>query len=347
MIHFIEKAAPGRSTLALELKRLGPHLLVLGRDLDFHFRSRARMLLQGYPRLFWFSLRLALQSLAFSKPAPKTVVLHSDIEIIVFSAIRSILFRNTAIVFQGFIYTQRRSGFHRRLRHMYYSFILSRTKMVICHSRLETERYATLFPHAAERFVFVPWGGQVYGWDSAKLDGPAPAAEGRRLKVLAVGRSGRDYPTLIKAVAGEPVDVTILCDQKESLSGVSEAPNTRILRDCYGACYLDELRSCDVVVVPLAVHDISAGQMTIIQAMAYGKPVIASRTPTVEDYVTDGQNGLLVELGSPDALRAALRRLHQDGDLYLRIQRAAHASYVGDFSQAAAVQNLVRAVERA
>lgn len=343
MIHFIEKANPGRSTLAVQLGRIGPHLRVLGRDLTFHFQSRARLLLQGYPRLFWFSIRMALQSL-LSSPPPRTVVLQSDIEILVFSLFRALLFRRTAIVFHGFIYTPRRGGLHRALRRLYYGFVLARCRMVICHSRLETERYAEIFPHAADRFLFVPWGGQVHGWETPEF-ATGGAAEGRRLRILAVGRSGRDYPTLVRAVAGEDVEVTILCDQKESLGGVTEGPNIRVLRDCYGACYLEKLRATDIVVVPLAVHDISAGQMTIIQAMAYARPVVASRTPTVEDYVTDGENGLLVALGSPEELRAAIRRLRDDPALYQRLQRAAHAAYVARFSADAAVRNLVTAVE--
>jgi len=44
---------------------------------------------------------------------------------------------------------------------------------------------------------------------------------------------------------------------RESLGGIGETANLRILRNCHGAEYFEQLRSCDIVVVPLCVEDIS------------------------------------------------------------------------------------------
>jgi hypothetical protein len=130
----------------------------------------------------------------------------------------------------------------------------------------------------------MPWGSNIWGSDTIDMQ-DQESSKGRPFRVLAAGRSGRDYPTLSQAVSGEDLHVTIICDNRESLGGVTETANLRVLRDCYGECYLEQLRRCDVVVVPLAVEDISAGQMVIIQAMAYAKPIIVTRTPTIEEYV--------------------------------------------------------------
>src|SRR6185437_15604815 len=45
------------------------------------------------------------------------------------------------------------------------------------------------------------------------------------------------------------------------------------------------------------------------EAMAHGRPVVASRVGGLRDLVADGETGILVEPGDVPALRAALERL--------------------------------------
>ena len=52
-----------------------------------------------------------------------------------------------------------------------------------------------------------------------------------------------------------------------------------------------------------------------MEAMAVGKPVIASRTGGLPDIVADGQTGILVPPGDPDALRAALATVIDNPEL--------------------------------
>ncbi|MEO8474621.1 MAG: glycosyltransferase family 4 protein [Chryseolinea sp.] len=49
--------------------------------------------------------------------------------------------------------------------------------------------------------------------------------------------------------------------------------------------------------------------MTCLEAMFYGRPVIATRSGGPEEIIIDGQNGLLVDLGNLSQMAAALRRL--------------------------------------
>ena len=57
----------------------------------------------------------------------------------------------------------------------------------------------------------------------------------------------------------------------------------------------------------------------LLEAMACEVPVVATRVGGVPRYVTDGQNGLLVEPGQPAALAAALARLLDEPDLRQRL----------------------------
>ncbi len=59
------------------------------------------------------------------------------------------------------------------------------------------------------------------------------------------------------------------------------------------------------------------------EAMAAGRPVVASAVGGLRDLVVDGETGLLVPPGDPVALRAALARLLGDAGLRERLGRAA------------------------
>ena len=59
-----------------------------------------------------------------------------------------------------------------------------------------------------------------------------------------------------------------------------------------------------------------------LEAMAHGRPVVASAVGGLKDLVVDGETGLLVPPRDPQALRAALERLLADRDLRRRLGAA-------------------------
>jgi glycosyltransferase involved in cell wall biosynthesis len=59
------------------------------------------------------------------------------------------------------------------------------------------------------------------------------------------------------------------------------------------------------------------------EAMAHGRPVVASAVGGLLDLVVDGETGLLVPPGDVPALRAALERLLGDAELRRTLGRAA------------------------
>src|SRR5688500_15589874 len=52
--------------------------------------------------------------------------------------------------------------------------------------------------------------------------------------------------------------------------------------------------------------------VVLIEAMGYGKPVIASAAGGILDIVADGRTGLLVPPGEPEALAGAIRQAMDD-----------------------------------
>lgn len=64
--------------------------------------------------------------------------------------------------------------------------------------------------------------------------------------------------------------------------------------------------------------------MTVLEAMAASRPVIATRVGAIPSVIRDGENGLLVDPKDVEGLRNALARLLSDSDLCRRMGDRAH-----------------------
>lgn len=84
------------------------------------------------------------------------------------------------------------------------------------------------------------------------------------------------------------------------------------------------LRSVDVVVVPSLWNE-PLGTV-VIEAMAFGKPVIASLVGGNPEMITDGVNGLLFKADSPNEMLSAMQRLSTDKTLCKRMGTEAKRS---------------------
>jgi len=94
------------------------------------------------------------------------------------------------------------------------------------------------------------------------------------------------------------------------------------------------LRSIDVYVSSSSAEGFS---LTTVQAMASEKPVVATRCGGPEDIVRHGETGILVEVGSPQALAAAIDSLGRDPAARARLGRAARADVSNRFSRSAMI----------
>jgi glycosyltransferase involved in cell wall biosynthesis len=83
------------------------------------------------------------------------------------------------------------------------------------------------------------------------------------------------------------------------------------------------------------------------QAMAYGRPVVATAVGGLAEAVVDGQTGLVVPERDPAALRAALERLLGDAELRARLGAAARVRAHECFGVDAATRATIAVYERA
>ena len=95
------------------------------------------------------------------------------------------------------------------------------------------------------------------------------------------------------------------------------------------------------MVVPLAQRNVSAGQMVLLQAAALGKPVVITETATTREYVTDGEDALLVRYGDVADMRAKIAMLLADPVACATIGQRASDRYDAEFCTEAYVRRLL------
>jgi glycosyltransferase involved in cell wall biosynthesis len=153
-----------------------------------------------------------------------------------------------------------------------------------------------------------------------------------RKVVLFVGRltEHKGIQTLIEAAPMLPRDTAFL------LVGPGEIPRawTRLMRQLgvedrflkVGKVPEHELpayySACDILVLP-SVSRLEAFGLVLVEAMASGKPVVASDIPGVRDVVMDGQTGFLAEPFMARDLADKLNAIISDDELAAQMGRKA------------------------
>jgi sugar transferase (PEP-CTERM/EpsH1 system associated) len=193
---------------------------------------------------------------------------------------------------------------------------------------------------------------QVYsGVDTDRFTSSAPIAQegGRGGMPITIGTVGRLDPvknqeSLLRSFAtlrrqGHNVRLAIVGDGPLRETLVSTAHRLGIAEDvAFAGARADVaelLRDFDVFVLPSHNEGISN---TILEAMATGLPVVATRVGGNPELVSDGATGCLYDPADPDGLESALLPYLRDATLRRTHGSAGRARVVQDFSLSAMVR---------
>jgi len=94
------------------------------------------------------------------------------------------------------------------------------------------------------------------------------------------------------------------------------------------------------VAIPL-IYQSPAGLIVLLESVSYYKPVIATRTPSTENYITDGINGFLTNAGDENELAEKIRVLWDDLELQKKFGRNLNQSVMKNHSPEQYTANLL------
>lgn len=137
--------------------------------------------------------------------------------------------------------------------------------------------------------------------------------------------------------AGAPADTKTM----EVFKATCDQPELKGRATYAGIVVGDEkdrlFRTADIFVMP-TLRD--AFPLVALEAMAYTLPVVCTVEGSLPDIVQDGETGILVEKGKPEALAAAMKSLLIDADRRRRMGEAGFARYAEHFTLARLEANL-------
>jgi glycosyltransferase involved in cell wall biosynthesis len=158
--------------------------------------------------------------------------------------------------------------------------------------------------------------------------------------------------TLLRAAASAPGDFDLriagdgdLRPELERDVAASGRQNVRFLGKVPPEQMGEVIRGASCVVVPSEWYE--NAPMSILEAFAYGKPVIAARIGGIPELVTDGVTGLLFEPGNAQDLRRAIDRLISSPGLAIEMGRRAREDVEARFGPERHYEGLMAIYERA
>jgi glycosyltransferase involved in cell wall biosynthesis len=216
------------------------------------------------------------------------------------------------------------SGAASRLYHAADRLMRPLTTATICVSERERARGLEARTCTPERTTVI-----LNAVDVARV--PRAGHDGARPRILSVGRlaAPKDFRTLVGALAQLPrgaAEALIVGDGPDRAQLEAEIARLGLAEHVLLA---GERRDVPELLAGADLFVLSSRSeglpVSVLEAMAAGLPVIASRVGGLPELVADGETGMLVEAGDVDELAAALRLLLAEPALRRRLGAAGRA----------------------
>ena len=190
-------------------------------------------------------------------------------------------------------------------------FASTRIDKLVYHAKFQTEHYKNHFPHILKKSLFVP-----FGVDTSFFTGPTSVKE--RDYILSFGYRSRDWETMVKGYEKSGIRTRLIIIGPNNIN--VSIPDNVILHPAVPVTSLKCLiKNSKFIIIPLTNKQYAHGQMSILQSMALGKPIITANIGAICDYIVHGKDALLYELGNQASLAEQIIAMNDNYQLRKRI----------------------------
>lgn len=147
------------------------------------------------------------------------------------------------------------------------------------------------------------------------------SGKGQRLWLPVMRDLQRDWPAACLVLVGDGPDRPLIGSEIQRL-GLTDSVKVLGVRN-------DVRELLDIADVFVSASLTEGFGLSVLEAMAAGKPVVALKLPALAEFITDGVSGILVHSATQDALTNALRQLLSDPDRMQGIGDAAREAARG------------------
>jgi glycosyltransferase involved in cell wall biosynthesis len=221
-------------------------------------------------------------------------------------------------------------------------------RQIICVSEANLEQHVRALSRDRRKFVAIPNSVSVETFRPSVATGDAVRRlAGATEDTIVVGTISRlvgarkgleHFVDMARTLAAERSDYRFVVvgegDRRAELERRAQGAVQFLGRypdaaECYAAF--------DVFVMPSLWE---GGPITVLEAMAMARPVVATAVGMVPEVIGDGVNGLIVPPGDSAALADAVRRLAADSALSSSMATRARASIMARYSESAVLDRL-------
>ena len=290
-----------------------------------HDRSRLKASLRDWRDYLWHGLRAWPRILLSRQPAG-VITVFPQLTLVI-GLLKRLTFSRKPVVAWMFNIGQLREGKQLRVARFAYAAI----DRFVVHSTHEVEVYSRWLDLPRERFIFVPL---------SVAEKPITVDEDEASPfLLSMGTANRDYASLLAVLADLPYPALIVAGA-HALEGLPMPPNVRVQAGLSEDACRDLCQRARLSIVPLKNLETAAGQVTVVEGMMSGRPVISTRSVGTVDYVEPDVDGVLVDAGDTVDLRRQIERLWNDAAARRSMCVAARNSALRKFTFRAVAEQL-------
>jgi len=188
----------------------------------------------------------------------------------------------------------------------FYKLLLNKISVLVVHSKPQMACLRALLDIPSDRTEFLPL--------CVDADFFKPQS-GTNSYVMSIGRdSGRDYGTLIRAFKKIDCPLRIVCGTK-NLRKVPTPKNVITMIEIPYNSLRTTYQDAKFIILPIRNYQSLSGQVALLESLAMGKAVIATKCWGTTDYIEDGKTGFFVEAGNEIDLKRKIDYLLENPDI--------------------------------
>ncbi len=221
------------------------------------------------------------------------------------------IFRKRRVILGLNIIAHRRNRFIDMVRKIIFFPILNNPNFFLTvNSPLYIDDYSKRFNVKKEKFFI--------------LNDPIPSSEIQPFNygnsyIFVGGEAQRDWETLFNACYHVPQIKFVCIARKKYFDHSLKIPsNVELYFDTNQKTFNDYMRNACMVIIPLK-SKLPCGLIILLEASLMQKPIIATNTPSISNYIKNGERGILVEQGDSKELVEKIKVLYNDIEIQKRL----------------------------
>jgi glycosyltransferase involved in cell wall biosynthesis len=222
-----------------------------------------------------------------------------------------------------------RTPFRRKIYQRYFGFGSKGAALILCRTTAHMNLLENLFGINPEKkqLFHETIDNKFFSQENPVVEKNI-ALEPSSPYIFSAGLEMRDYDTLLDAIKDIPLQVIIAAGSPWSKFRFDEAkreiPDNVIVQRFSPGEMRELYRKANLIVVPVRPTMRSCGITVVLEAWAMERPLIASGTEGLVDYIQNGETGLMVSPGDTAALRSAITDLLDNPDKAKKLAKNGH-----------------------